>query len=61
MLGVVIGGSATVVGSASNLVAASVARQHRSRLGFCTWLSCGLPTVGLQLLGAWLWCWHVGR
>jgi Na+/H+ antiporter NhaD/arsenite permease-like protein len=61
MLGVVIGGSATVIGSSSNLVAAGVARQHASRLGFRTWLSYGLPTVGLQLLVAWLWCWHVGR
>lgn len=61
MLGVVIGGSATVIGSSSNLVAAGVARQQGSRLGFRTWLSYGLPTVGLQLLVAWLWCWHVGR
>ena len=58
VIGVVIGGSATVIGSSSNLVAAGVARQHDSRLGFRTWLSYGLPTVGLQLLVAWLWCWH---
>lgn len=56
MLGVVIGGSATVIGSSSNLVAAGVARQQGSRLGFRTWLSYGLPTVGLQLSLAWLWC-----
>lgn len=61
MLGVVIGGSATVIGSSSNLVAAGVARQQGSRLGFRTWLSYGLPTVGLQLLVAWLWCSRVGR
>ncbi|MFM8277886.1 MAG: hypothetical protein ACKN89_13045 [Cyanobium sp.] len=45
MLGVVIGGSATVIGSSSNLVADGVARQQGSRLGFRTWL----------------WCWHTGR
>jgi Na+/H+ antiporter NhaD/arsenite permease-like protein len=56
MLGVVIGGSATVIGSSSNLVAAGVARQQGSRLGFRTWLSYGLPTVGLQLLVALVWC-----
>ena len=50
MLGVVIGGSATVIGSSSNLVAAGVARQQGSSLGFRTWLGYGLPTVGLQLL-----------
>lgn len=61
MLGVVIGGSATVIGSSSNLVAARVARQQGSRLGFRTWLSNSLPTVGLQLLVAWLWCSRVGR
>jgi Na+/H+ antiporter NhaD/arsenite permease-like protein len=61
MLGVVIGGSATVIGSSSNLVAAGVARQHGSRLGFRTWLSYGLPTVGLQLAVAWLWCWLSSR
>ena len=56
MLGVVIGGSATVIGSSSNLVAAGVARQQGARLGFRTWMSYGLPTVGLQLAVAWLWC-----
>ena len=57
MLGVVIGGSDTIIGSSSNLVAAGVARQHGARLGFRTWLSSyGLPTVGLQLAVAWLWC-----
>lgn len=61
MLGVVIGGSATVIGSSSNLVAAGVARQQGSRLGFRTWLSYGLPTVGLQLLAAWFWCAHLQR
>lgn len=60
MLGMVIGGSATVIGSSSNLVAAGVARQHASRIGFRTWLAYGLPTVRLQLLVAWLWCWHSG-
>jgi Na+/H+ antiporter NhaD/arsenite permease-like protein len=61
MLGVVIGGSATVIGSSSNLVAAGVARQQGSRLSFRTWLSYGLPTVGLQLLVASLWCWHASQ
>ena len=61
MLGVVIGGSATVIGSSSNLVAAGVARQHGARLGFRTWLGYGLPTVGLQLAVAWLWCWASNR
>jgi hypothetical protein len=41
MLGVVIGGSATMIGS----------------LGFRNWLSDGVPAVGLQLAVAWLWCW----
>ena len=36
MLGVVIGGSAAVIDSSSNLVAAGVARQHEARLGFRT-------------------------
>ncbi len=35
--------------------------QHQTRLGFCTWLSCGLPTVGLQRTVAQLRCWHSGR
>ena len=48
MLGVVIGSSA-------NLVAAGVARQQGARLRFRTWMSYGLPTVGLQLAVAWLW------
>ena len=48
MLGVVIGSSA-------NLVAAGVARQQWARLRFRTWMSYGLPTVGLQLAVAWLW------
>ena len=61
LLGVVIGGGATVIGSSSNLVAAGVAHQHGSRLGFRTWLTYGLPTVGLQLVVAWLWCWQSGR
>lgn len=61
MRGVVIGGSATVIGSSSNLVAAGVARPHGSGLGFRTWLSYGLPSVGLQLLVARWWCWHAGR
>jgi Na+/H+ antiporter NhaD/arsenite permease-like protein len=52
MLGVVIGGSATVIGSSSNLVAAGVARQQGSSLGFRTWLGYGLPTVGIQLVVA---------
>lgn len=56
MLGVVIGGSATVIGSSSNLVAAGVARQHDARLGFRTWLGYGIPTVAVQLAVAWLWC-----
>lgn len=56
VLGVVIGGSATVIGSSSNLVTAGVARQQGARLGFRTWMSYGLPTVGLQLAVAWLWC-----
>ncbi len=61
MLGVVIGGSATMIVTSSNLVAAGAARQRGSRLGFCTCLSYGLPSVGLQLLVAWLGCWHAGR
>lgn len=56
MLGVVIGGSATVIGSSSNLVAAGVARQNQSRIGFRTWLGYGLPTVAIQLGVAWLYC-----
>ena len=59
MLGVVIGGSATVIGSSSNLVAAGVARQHQSRIGFRTWLGFGLPTVALQLVVGWLYCWWI--
>lgn len=61
MLGVVIGGSPTVIGSSANLVAAEVARQRGAWLGFRTWLSYPLPTVMLQLLVAWLWCWHFGH
>jgi len=61
MFGVVIGGNATVIDSPSNLVAAGVARQQGSRLGFRTWLSYGVATVGLQLLVAWLWCWLSSR
>lgn len=57
----VIGGSATVIGSSSNLVAAGVARPHGWRLGFRTWLSYGLPTLRPQLLVAWFWCWHADR
>ena len=58
---VVIGGSATVIGSSSNLVAAGVARQHGSRLGFRTWLAYALPTVAPQLALAALWCWWISR
>jgi Na+/H+ antiporter NhaD/arsenite permease-like protein len=58
--GVVIRGSATGIGSSSNLVAAGVARQHESQLGFRTWLSYGLPTVELPLRVAWLRCSHIG-
>ena len=50
-----------MTGSSSNLVAAGVARQQGSRLSFRTWLSYGLPTVGLQLLVASLWCWHASQ
>jgi Na+/H+ antiporter NhaD/arsenite permease-like protein len=39
VIGVVIGGSATVIGSSSNLVAAGLARQQESRLGFRAGLS----------------------
>jgi len=61
MLGVVIGGSATVIGSSSNLVAAGVARQHAARLGFRSWLGYGLPSVALQLMVGSCWCWFISR
>ncbi len=54
MLGVVIGGGATVIGSSSNLVAAEVARQQGSRLGCRSRLPYRLPSAALQLLVAWL-------
>jgi Na+/H+ antiporter NhaD/arsenite permease-like protein len=38
-------------------ITTGAARQNGSRLGFRNWLGYGLPTVGLQLLVAWLWCW----
>jgi Na+/H+ antiporter NhaD/arsenite permease-like protein len=57
MLGVVIGGSATMIGSSSNLVASGVARQHGGRFGFRGWLAYGLPTVSWQLMVASCWCW----
>lgn len=61
MLGVVIGGSATLIGSSSNLVAAGVARQQGARLGFRSWLAYGLPTVAWQLTLASCWCWFNSR
>ena len=50
MLGATLGGNGTLVGAASNIIAAGISEQHGRRISFKTFLNYGMPVMMLQLL-----------
>lgn len=55
MLGGTIGGNATLIGSASNVVAAGIAAREGRRIGFASFLRFGVPVTLAQLAVAGLY------
>ena len=52
MYGATLGGSGTLVGASSNIVAAGISELHGRRISFQTFLRYGLPVMALQLISA---------
>lgn len=53
--GASIGGLGTLIGTPPNaLLAAYMAREHGSAIGFAQWMLLGIPLVAIMLAGAWL-------
>ncbi len=55
MLGVTLGGNATMIGASANLVVAGIGRMEGCPISFRQWLGFGIPTVLLQLAASALW------
>jgi len=49
MFGATLGGNATLIGAAANIVAAGICARHGNRVTFAGWLRYGIPFTAAQL------------